>query len=789
MSEKRSFYVSDPDNYIQREVIKHIEKSYQESFFLRVSYPPEKQPASRTGKITKILKPQKPKLFCNYLQRTNYMFIDLILNEARERDVALIKRAITSAKSIENNIKIVVFSSLMSWANTDRSLFPRPPKAENEEKQEDQVDEPQVTDNKDMNGDRTGQEDDAIAQPDNQIDQPLNDEAEEHEPLMPLSPNFVRLRKPHEQYLETKKLEDELMELAKVNERVEVHMLYVGMIYGQDQYFVRDYFERAWRQLPLPLPHDRSALQAKVPMIDVQFLVQSAFKIIEDDSLKPEFTDYDNYSLPLSTQALQESVHEVQPVESQLSHAEDEDNDDNDDSGDHPKQDSSDRNQSGNDDQAPNMNNDDQVDVEPDADGDREPEVPKINMLRVYFMHEPKVLTHAQILDIINKSLGSGETTEVAASEFNFPDFMCHNFELDQNQIIDKICEENAQDFSQKIKQAVKEFCEAFNLRPIKVMLNDECKFLNSIINELVAFYALPVIDAMNFMGDLTACVYFQPVFNTLLDDQKELVRQLEKFGAEKLLIDKTSNEKALGLYMRLLKFRLSLNDCKTKGFILHNLSPLHNHIDLHRIFYANEMSRTSFEAEVVRTLKQYKKQLERERIEREKQAKKEELERRLAEKKRQKEELAELKRQQKAQEKLESNPDNPEDDVEPNNDVEPKDDLIEPEDEEKDLEEDGKEEPEETTGVIEEEEEQEELQAIPKKKRESFFPEHFLVLGSEKVLNSYSKQILQFCCSRSIEYYLEILDLNDKSVNIRSKQELAFETVHGIRIYIERVS
>ena len=799
MSEKRSFYVSDPDNYIQREVIKHIEKNYQESFLLRVSYPPEKQPAVRTGKITKILKPQKPKLFCNYLQRTNYMFIDLILNEARERDVGLIKRAITNAKSIEGNIKIVVFSSLMSWANTDRSLFPRAPKAEDEERPEDQIDEPPLKEYEEGTNEKNDLGESWMDPQNGKVlhEQNQEEEEEEQEPLTPLSPNFVRLRKPHDLYQHTKKLEDELMELAAVNEKVEVYMLYVGMIYGQDQYFVRDYFERAWKQLPLPLPRNKSILQAKIPIIDVQFLVKSAFKIIEDDSLKPEFTEYNKYSLPVSEQELAESIKDAGHGEDQASHAEDEEKDDNDGSDDSLKKDPIEASQLESRNSTPNIENDEQANAEVKA-GDEpepEPEEPKVNTLRVYFIHEPKVLTHEQILEIINSNLGSGETTEVFAEEFKFPDFMCSNFELGQNQIIERICEEDTQDFSQKIKRAIKEFCDAFNLRPIKVMLNDECKFSSAIIDELVAFYALPVVDAMNFVGDLMDCVYFKPVLKTLLDDQKELVKQLVMFGAEKLLIDRQNNDKAFGLYMRLLKFRLSLNDCKTKGFILHNIAPVHNSIDLPRIFYANEMSRTAFEAEVVRNLKQHKKQLERERMEREKKAKIEERLRRIAEKKRQKEERAELRRRQIAREKIQSNSGDPEGDFKPVSnpelDNEPvlEEELVVPEDEAGYSEAEEKDETEETPAADDEEEEVvEELPPGLKKKRESFFPEHFLVLSSEKALNVYSKQILKFCCTRNIEYYLEMLDLNEKSVNIRTKQELAFETVHAIRIYIERV-
>ena len=94
MSAKKSFYVSDPDNYIQKQVVRHLTKTVEEKYNLRVSYPEGKEPLQKSAKISKILKHNKPKLFQHYLLKTDILLLDFVLNESAERDLDLIEQAV-----------------------------------------------------------------------------------------------------------------------------------------------------------------------------------------------------------------------------------------------------------------------------------------------------------------------------------------------------------------------------------------------------------------------------------------------------------------------------------------------------------------------------------------------------------------------------------------------------------------------------------------------------------------------------------------------------------------------
>ena len=118
MSEKRTFFVSDPNNYLQREVVSYIGENFPGSK-IRVSVASSEEKKKPIKHVTKILNRQKPKLFQSYLQRCQYLMVDLMFNQTAEEDVQMIVSAIQKMKEFPQKIKIVVFSSIMSWVGTE----------------------------------------------------------------------------------------------------------------------------------------------------------------------------------------------------------------------------------------------------------------------------------------------------------------------------------------------------------------------------------------------------------------------------------------------------------------------------------------------------------------------------------------------------------------------------------------------------------------------------------------------------------------------------------------------
>lgn len=119
---KKGYFVADPDNFIQKNIMNCIEEEIEkEEAFLRVCYPSnDSRPRNKTRKITKILNKEKPKLFQKYVQNSQNIFIDLIYNEDKERDVELVCNALKKKKNLdEDPTNVVLISSFKSWNDTN----------------------------------------------------------------------------------------------------------------------------------------------------------------------------------------------------------------------------------------------------------------------------------------------------------------------------------------------------------------------------------------------------------------------------------------------------------------------------------------------------------------------------------------------------------------------------------------------------------------------------------------------------------------------------------------------
>lgn len=116
---KKGYYVADPQNYIQQSVLKALEQEIEkEDAFLRVSFP-RGQTGQKSGKISKILNKEKPKLFLKYIQASEAIFLDLLFNPDVEFDVDMVCKAVSSYKALdERGFRVVVVSSFNSWKET-----------------------------------------------------------------------------------------------------------------------------------------------------------------------------------------------------------------------------------------------------------------------------------------------------------------------------------------------------------------------------------------------------------------------------------------------------------------------------------------------------------------------------------------------------------------------------------------------------------------------------------------------------------------------------------------------
>lgn len=114
---KQSYFVTDADNYIQSAIVDHISRMPEEKLMLRVTYATPGR--KKAGRVTKVLNKDKAKLMRSYLQKCGYFFIDLIWNQSMEKDAQIICSSIEAIKAFEEEIKVVVLSSVATWRDTN----------------------------------------------------------------------------------------------------------------------------------------------------------------------------------------------------------------------------------------------------------------------------------------------------------------------------------------------------------------------------------------------------------------------------------------------------------------------------------------------------------------------------------------------------------------------------------------------------------------------------------------------------------------------------------------------
>lgn len=74
------------------------------------------------------------------------------------------------------------------------------------------------------------------------------------------------------------------------------------------------------------------------------------------------------------------------------------------------------------------------------------------------------------------------------------------------------------------------------------------------------------------------------------------------------LLSNPENHFELVDFYFKLLKFRLSMNDCKFKGFILVNKFEFASMVNYEELFYENEMSKERVEKVLRKEKKNYDK-------------------------------------------------------------------------------------------------------------------------------------------------------------------------------------
>lgn len=792
MSEKRTFYVSDPENYLQKEIVNHIVKNFPR-FKIRASIPNQSTKPHSIPNITKILNRSKPKLFQNYLQQTETLFVDLLFNESIKEDVEMICEAMKKLKSFPSKIKIVAISSILSWANTNTTLISLLDKSEQKNEQSGE--------NLDENTNRTNTQKLDKSASNSQEDVSPIETQRKSDDIVNVKTNHFHLRSSTANHQEKKDLEDKLAELAILNENIEVHIFYAGLIYGKEQLILKNFFKKAWTGEPIPLFKDEPSNQHKIPTINLEFFVKSIFKIIDDETIRPEFTNYEmhkraleKYEKQIAERILQEKMTPIKnPVMSgeidEKKHSGDQNEDEDTNSEHHSDQKNVDKSDQQ---KTDSVNNETarQIDLEKEIS---EENLPVPSTLRVYFLFEPKVLTYKEIMEALNKSLGSGETYFEDFVDFDPHEIMLFDHKMIADGVIDQLYSGIEDHFIKNLPKTIKEFCEHNNLKPIRIIINKELRFTSQIVNNIASHYKIPIINVEKFFEQLNKNPYFLKTASNFVGEDSELYRILtqDKCYLTNYLYDKNSN--ASKLIFAMLKYRLSLNDCIHRGFILCNIENILNSFDLKELLYVNDSSKNTFEKSIIATQKKHLRDLEKEKVRKKKE-----------EEKQAKEQARLLRRELKIQEKLRQKAENEKNEL-TNNEQDsdrkkPSSDNVDESSPNNDQNEVVENEPKSETEEIEKEEENEndekkiesaeevELISSTKKVRESFFSNNIVILCQNDELSDDSKKLFSFGVEKNIDCFLRHFDFKNSSDDKKTLSQFANETTNELRVYIERV-
>lgn len=97
-----------------------------------------------------------------------------------------------------------------------------------------------------------------------------------------------------------------------------------------------------------------------------------------------------------------------------------------------------------------------------------------------------------------------------------------------------------------------------------------------------------------------------------MIDSDRQTIMEMQTEGVNKHVCNLDRKTQAGRLFTQLLKFRLSLNDCKNNGFVLCNFGALANAVSLEELVHKNDFSRQEFEKEVLLRARKWKKEVER---------------------------------------------------------------------------------------------------------------------------------------------------------------------------------
>lgn len=786
MSEKRTFYVADPSNYLQREVILEIRKQFP-NFKIRASVDPNTDRSIPIKHVTKILNRAKPKLFQNYLQRSQTLFVDLMFNQSMVDDVEMICQAVKKMKEFPEKIRVVVFSSLLSWAETDlnkvaeiNQLLGIGKKLSDENEEENIGNEEEANEDNESNTNL-------------EIDQETVWKTDSI-----LETRHFMLRKPNSDFENRKELEDKLAELSSINENIEVHIFYAGLIYGKEQLILKDYFKKAWMGEPLPVHDDHTLNQNKIPTIDLEFFVKSVFRILEDSTLRPENTDYQLFAKAFekieklkAEKAESLKIEQTKISDNDLTDQKMEDEE-------HKSKNSKDEilqkesirldsEETFKSNQDKNNQNENQV-VDSGLEGQGAEETQTINTLNVYFMFEPKILTYQQIVDLLNKHMGNGTTYLEDQTTFELPDIMLFDFKFASDALVIQLYGEEAKTLTENMVLTTKAFCQANNLKPVRIVMNNDFRYSVCVAKALSEHYKIPLIDVTSFIGILKNNSEFLKIAENFIGEEQELFQTIskDKKSLKRFLFEKNSESSKMVFSM--LKYRLNLNDCRFKGYVLWNIENVFAAFDLTQLFYNNEFSASQFEKNMKTKNKKFLKQIEKQKKENEKQEKKK-IKLKLKEEKlemlRKKQEERKKTAEAQKKEDVESGTEEPKME-ESDEKLEENESVISEtgvdEDQAPSLDEIEPEEIQETEIEVEDETEP------GSAKIEPFFASNFVLLTQNKQLSVDSMRLFEFATKKNGNYYLKTIDLEGEAEDKKTPGELGKELTDELRIYIERV-
>lgn len=753
---KRGFYLADADNYIMRQIVAYLSEKLEEDVSIRVSYR-EEDKKEKSGKISKVLNKTKPKLFRSYLLKSDVLIVDLILNPEADKDVDLICQAVEKAKELDKDIKVVILSSYQSWHHTDVRKYyeqfkkepkPLPPKVRDEDissengegdgleiQQEvdankineadlggdiEQASEKEFYDQKTEKGTQNEIVDDE-QEPDKQID------------YVTLRPEYFDFRVPHQNFENSKALEDRLDKLLYVSERVTLYYLYVGLVYGQEEFFLSHAFENAWRQKPIAVHTDLSVRQYQIPLYDVNQIAPTILHLVDTDSYVDEYVG-----------ACKELLQSIRPPSEPADDVQDPEN---------PKS--------------------DEVPVDID---ELEPEEPKIKGRRlVVFLDESKTYDQNTILKLISTNLGNSKLHDSPSID---PIILTQNYKIAKNEKLLEFYEQLTSGFETRIKHIIREYLLYFNLKAIKIF-SHSTNTMEKLLRKLANTYNLNIVDLLTLDQDLKAfepfsskIPYFSPVEAKCLTNYSNLI----------VKTNLPSDQKAA--LQAFIKFRLSMNDSCYNGYVLVNTFAVKNICTLDNLFYVNNLSHPKY---IQNIDKRYRKQVREQekaqqaRLQELKRLQKEKARKHKIEEKRErlKEELRKLKMISEANKEDTSSDD--QDDQQ--NDENSNDDQFDEQEIELTDEEVEEEEPEQEDDPEEqEEEEQAEEEIESRRKKERFFPDHFILANQDSETDELAPEVTDFTTLKGYDIFSKFIDPSEAS-------DPAFEDelFHDILIYIDR--